>query len=111
MQGVGHRDLHPLYFLGTTLVHGRNVFRALLLQPSCELEDADDFRLKLPDDLDGIADMVEVPMGSQQDIDFLLMLLALRTHRVLPRPWIDDNGFSFRRLDAECGMTEPCDVD
>jgi len=50
--------------LRAPLVHHRSLLDSLLFQPATELRDADHHGIVLLRDLDRVADMIEMPMGT-----------------------------------------------
>jgi hypothetical protein len=63
---------------------GAICFDAFFLQPQAEFEDANRDRIELLAHLDRIANVIAMPMGAEQRVGLLDVLLALRAHAGLP---------------------------
>ena len=111
MDGVHHGDLHPRHGLCAALIHGRDFFDAFFLQPQAEFEDTNRDRIELLADLNRIANVIAMPVGAEQRVGLPDVLLALRAHGITGNPGIDIEGPTFRRLDAEGGVTKPRELD
>jgi len=61
----------------------------------------------LPDNLDGVSNVVAVTVSAEEDVDALHLFLGSRTHRVVHDPGIDDDGAAAGSADAKCCVTQP----
>jgi hypothetical protein len=55
----------------------------------------------------GIADVVAVSVGAEQNVDFALVLLGVRAKGILRNPWIDKEGLAFGGFNSEGGVAQP----
>ena len=106
-----HGDAQVAHFLRAALVHGRNLFGTFLLHPGTKLEDTHDGWIVLFGDGHRIADVVEVAVRANQNVDVLHVLFALRAHWIAPNPRIDVKGLPFWCFDTKCGVAEPGELD
>src|SRR5208283_3535873 len=111
MHRVHHGDTHICDSLRAALVHGSDLFDAFFLQPQAEFEDADGDRIELLAYVDRVPDVIAMPVGADQHVRFLDVLLTLRALGITGNPWIDVEGLPFRCLDAKGGVTQPCELD
>ena len=87
--------------LRSTFIHFGDLLGTLLPQPAGQLGDADDNRVVLLTYFHGIADVIAVAMGAEQDVDLLHVLLRIRTHWIIHDPRIDNHCFTRRRFNTE----------
>ena len=99
-----HGDLDVAYGLRASFIHRRDLRCAFFLHPGTQLENADHHGVVLFGDLHRIADMVEVPVSTQQEIDFLDILLTVRAHGIPHDPGIDQNRLAAGSLDAKSSV-------
>src|SRR6266404_6180939 len=111
MHRVNHGDFHICDGLCPALVHGCNLFDAFFLQPQAELVDANGNRIELLANVDCVTNVIAMPVGAEQYVGLLHVLLALRTPRIPGNPRIDIEGLPFRRLYAEGGVAKPRELD
>src|SRR6266702_4791673 len=69
MIGVDHGDHDVSHWLRATLVHGSDVFRALLLRPHTKLIYADNFGVMLLGQFNGVAKMVTVAVRAEHNVN------------------------------------------
>jgi len=105
MIGVHHSDFDIAHSLRATLVHHGSLLDSLLFQPAADLRDADHHGIVLLRDLDRVADMIEMPVGAEQHVDFLDIFFFLGTHGIAHDPRIDEDGSARRSLNPESRMT------
>ena len=110
MHRVHHGDLHTRDSLRAALVHGCDLFDAFLLQPQAELENAHGDRIELLAYLDRVPNVIAMPVGADQRVGFLDVLLTLRALWIACNPRIDVEGLPFRCLDAKGGVAKPCEL-
>ena len=84
--GVHHGDFDVADCLSAAFVHLRDLLYAFLLQPVRQFGNRDHHRIVLLADFDRVADMVEVAVGAEHDIDFLDVLLLRRTRGIAHDP-------------------------
>ena len=65
----------------------------------------------LPDDFDGVADVISVAVSAEQDVGLLHFFVGVRAHGIAHDPGIDEDGLPARSLDAESRMTQPREFD
>ena len=92
--GVHHGDFDVANLLRAAFVHHGGLPGAFFLQPAAHFGHADDLRIVLLDDFDGVADVVAVAVRDQQRIDSLYLFLGRRAHRVVHDPGIDNDGLA-----------------
>ena len=68
-------------------------------------------RIMLLRNLNRIADVIEVAVGAEHDVDFLDVLLALRALGIAHDPGVDHDGLARRSLDAKRGVAQPGEFD
>jgi hypothetical protein len=111
MHRVNHGDFHICDGLCPALVHGCNLFDAFFLQPQAELVDANGNRIELLAHVDCVTDVIAMPVGAEQHVGLLHVLLTLRAHGITRNPGINVEGLPFRRLDPESRVAKPRELD
>src|ERR1039458_305790 len=107
---VHHGDLHAGDRLRPPLVHRRDLLHTLLLQPQTKLKDTYSNWIMFFPHVDSIPDVIAVSVRAQQHVGLLYLLLALRTLGITGNPGVDVERLPFRRLHAEGGVAEPCEL-
>src|SRR5579863_2902924 len=104
---VNHRDFDISDSLGSSLVHFGNLLRAFLSEPTGEFGNADHDWIMLLTDFDGVADVVPMTVGAEQDVDFPDFLFGLGTGGISHDPRINNDGLAARSFDPERRMAQP----
>ena len=107
---MNHRDSYTCHRLRTAFVHLRNLLYALLLKPCAQLRYAYSDRVMLDRNLNCIADVVTVTVGTEERICLLDGLVLLGSHGVTHNPRVNINSLAARRFNAKTGVTEPCEL-
>src|SRR5207247_3654059 len=58
-------------------------------------------------DGDGVADVVKMPVRTEQDVHFFDVLIFFRAHGITHDPGIDHDRFAGRRFDSESCVSQP----
>jgi len=95
----GHFDVADA--LSAALIHFCNLLYAFSSQPVRQFGDGNHHRVMLLRDFHRVADVVEVAMGAEQDIQLLDVLLRFGTLGIPHDPRVHDDGLPRRCLDAE----------
>lgn len=106
---VHHRHVNPGDALRAAFVHGADVLDSLLLEPGAQLEDAHDGRPGRPGHGHQVADVIEMPVGGQDEIGFVDFLVLRRTRRVLRQPRVQHEALAARRGQQERSVPQPRD--
>ena len=109
MEGAHDRELHAVDVDRAALVRARQlvVVDALLAQPTGQLDDRNDGGAVLLRDVDGVADVVAVPVRDRDDVRPLGLALVLGALRVPVQERVDVDALSARRVESEGGVPEP----
>ncbi len=106
--GVHHGDREALHLLGAALVHLRQVLDAFRGQPVGGLRDADHLAgLVLAGQGHRVADVVEVAVGDEHDVDLLEALQIVGAGGVALHPGVDEHGLALGGVDLEGGVPQP----
>jgi hypothetical protein len=93
------------------LIHRCDLLDAFFLQPQTEFVDAHGDRIALLAHFDRVPDVIAVPVSAEQRVGLLDLLLTFRAHGIAGNPRINVQRLPFRRLDAESGVAQPCELD
>lgn len=88
---MNHGHAHAFDGLRPTFIHWLDLLGALLLQPQAELVNARDLRIVFLGKLNGVADVVAMPMRAEHHIDLLETLLVVRTSGIVHHPWVNQD--------------------
>src|SRR5208282_3417130 len=71
--------------------------------------DSSHLRLEFLAQLDGVHDVIEMPVGDEHGVHVLKFLVRFRTERIGQNPGIDQNHFAAGSVNAKCRMAQPGD--
>src|SRR5205085_1001689 len=101
------RELDAVDGDGAALVRVVRLLDALLPEPAGEFDGRDDVARVLLRKVDGVADVVAVPVREADDVDALGLLLVLGALRIPVQERVDVHAFSAGRFDAKRRMAQP----
>src|SRR6267154_3828846 len=110
MVGMHHSDANVIELLRAAFVHFRGLPHALLSQPAAEFGNSDNLGIVPLRDLDGITNVVAMPMRAEKDVHRFDVLLFVRTCRIAHDPRVDEDDLALRSLNAKSCMSQPSDL-
>src|SRR5437660_12401183 len=105
VHGMYHSHLDVANRLRASLIHLRYLLDALAAEPVAQFRYCYHRRIVLLRNLNRVADMVEVPVSAEQNIDLLHFLFRFRALRVAHDPRIDYDNLAAGSLNAESCVT------
>src|SRR5437899_1228765 len=108
MVGVQHSDLHARHLRGAALVHAYDALYTFLLQPHAGFKYCyHAIRLCLSRNLESIANMVEVAVRDEHDVELGHLLEIVRAGRIAVYPRVNHQLLTARRLVEKSGVAVP----
>ena len=101
----GHFDIAGLHC--SALAHARDVLQTFRRQPQIYFVDADNPRLVLPAQRNGIAQMIAMAMRKQNHIHARRLFQLRRAGWVAFKPGVNQDDVPSGRYYAKCTVTEP----
>jgi len=105
MVGMDHGDSYISDRLRSSLIHWRNILCAFFLQPGAQFVNSYNHGVMPLSNFHGVADVIKVAVGAQQDINLFDILFGLRAHGIAHHPRIHKYDLAIRSFNSESCMS------